>query len=164
MSADLAGAAPMAPGAAELAGLKAALARAPAVRVTSGATAYVLRDVALDESGIPSARWGPGATSRPALIVMRGALPPATPPRISWSDISRIETGRTNAGRLAVIGLLVGELVGTVVWNVIPLGADGGRGPAPLVIAVPASATLLFGAFLGSQEYRWSRVHGRTDP
>lgn len=149
----------------ELAALKAELSRASAVRVTTASGAYVLRDVRLDSSGVSSARWGPGAATRPALITTPDALPAPTPPPIPWSGIARIETGRTNAGRFALIGVMLGVAAGTVVWRTIPLGADGARGSAPVVVGVPAAAGLVLGAFLGSQQHRWSAIYpGRTSP
>jgi hypothetical protein len=137
------------------------LARARAARVTGSFGTRVLRDVRLDATGVAAAGWGPGGRTRPALIVSGDVMPPGRPGPIAWSDISRIETGRTSTRRLAGAGLAVGGLLGAVVWKTIPLGYDGASGSAPVVIGVPALTGLALGVFLGSQQYRWRTVYAR---
>jgi hypothetical protein len=139
------------------------LARARAVRVTGAFGTRVLRDVRLDANGVAATGWGPGGRTRPALIVSRDVMPPERPEPITWSEISRIETGRTSARRLGIGGLVVGSVLGIVVWKTIPLGYDGAPGSAPVVIGVPALTGLALGAFLGSQQYRWHTVYARGD-
>jgi len=84
------------PDPATLDALRADLTQAKIVRVTSASGTQMLRDVRLDSLGIASTRWGAGAGARPALFTSRDAMPPPAPRPISWSDISRIETGGTN--------------------------------------------------------------------
>ena len=149
------------PDSASRSALAADLARARAVRVTGTFGTRVLRDVHLDATGIANAEWGPGGRVRPASIVSSGVMPPERPGPIAWSEISRIETGNTATGRYATTGLLLGGLLGTIVWHTIPLGYDGGRGSAPVVIGVPTLTGLALGAFLGSQQYRWRTAYTR---
>ena len=144
-----------------LAALRAELSLAKAVRVTAATGPQVLRDVRVDSFGIWSARWGPGAASRPALIVTQEAAPPPRPQPIAWSDIARIETGTTSTRSFALKGLLLGGLFGAAFWWTFPTGEDGGRGPAVAVIGVPATVGLLFGALLGSRQYHWSTSYPR---
>jgi len=76
------------PDPAEMERLRLALSNATSVRVTGTFGVQVIRDVRLDSTGISSARWGPGAGARPALIVGAGIAPPPTPPPLAWSQIS----------------------------------------------------------------------------
>jgi hypothetical protein len=144
-----------------VAALRAELALAKVVRVTGATGSQVLRDVRVDSFGIWSARWGPGAAARPALIVTQAAAPPPRPQPIAWSEIARIETGTTSTGSFALKGLLLGGLFGAAFWYQFPTGEDGGRGSAAMVIGVPATVGFLFGALLGSGHYRWSTSYPR---
>ena len=150
------------PDPATLDALRADLTQAKIVRVTSASGTQMLRDVRLDSLGIASARWGAGAGARPALFTPQDAMPPPAPRPISWSDISRIETGSTNVPIAALKGLVVGGLLGYAVWATIPTGEDGGQGPAGVIIGVPALAGLALGAWLGSERYHWSAVYPRA--
>jgi hypothetical protein len=148
------------PDSATLAGLGAVLPEAQAVRVTAAAGVQTLRDVRLDSSGIASARWK--APGRPALIVSSEYQRPPKPQPIAWSDISRIETGKTHGMRSGLVLAAIGALAGYVVWETIPTGEDGGQGPAGVIIGVPAIVGFAFGAFLGSQSYHWTTVYEGT--
>ena len=149
------------PDSADLSAFATSLAQARAVRVTGIFGTRVLRDVRLDATGIAAAGWGPGGRTRPALIVSSSVMPPERREPIAWSEISRIETGHTTTRRLAATGLVLGGLLGVVVWKTIPLGADGAQGSAPVEIGVPALTGLAFGAFLGSQQYQWRTMYPR---
>ena len=150
-------AASVAPDSATLTALSAALPDAQAVRVTSAAGVQTLRDVRIDSQGVASARWKePG---RSALIVSRDEQRPPKPQPIAWSDISRIETGTSHGLRSGVVGAALGALIGFVVWETVPLGEDGAKGDAGVVVVVPAIAGFAFGAFLGSQSYHWTTVY-----
>lgn len=146
------------PDSVELARLGPLLARAEAVRVTGAFGSHVLRDVRLDAGGLAAARWGPGTGGRPALIVGEGAGP-AAPAPIGWDRITRIEVGSNRTIRGAALGGAVGGLLGALVWNEVPLGYDGARGQAALVIGVPALAGLVLGGVLGKDSYAWRTVH-----
>jgi hypothetical protein len=159
--AELAGADASVPDSSSLREMRADLSRAMAVRVTGPSGKLMLRDVHLDANGVTSARWGPGAAERPAVITTAGAMPPPTPPPIGWSDISRIETGRTNVARDALLGMAIGAAVGAVVWETVPLGYDGGQGNPAVVIGVPALAGFGLGLLLGPGHYRWTTVYRR---
>jgi hypothetical protein len=152
------------PGSADLAALATDLAQARAVRVTGTFGTRVVRDVRLDATGIAAAGWGPGGRVRPAVIASSEVMPPERPEPIAWSEISRIETGRTSTRRLGGAGLVMGGLLGFIVWKTIPLGYDGAQGSAPAVIGVPALAGLALGALLGAQEYQWRPVYTRGHP
>ena len=69
--------------------------------------------------------------------------------------------GQTRAVKIAASLGIAGALLGCAVWATIPLGPDGGRGPAPIVIGVPAASGLLLGLLLGSDSYEWRRVYPR---
>ena len=153
-----------APDADELTRLQATMAAAKVVRVTGSFGTARLRDVELDSTGVISARWGPGTVRHPALIVGSGIAPPPRPSPIAWDDISRIEVGRTRVFETAAGLGTAGALLGWAVWATIPLGHDGGRGPAPVVIGVPAVTGLLLGALLGAESYRWTPVYPRGAP
>jgi hypothetical protein len=146
-------------GSPSLGALQSKLSQARSVRVVGDTATWVLRDVRLDSSGVVSARWGPGAVSRPSLFLAGQAWPPPPPRLIPWADIARIETGSTHAGRDALRGLVIGALMGAVVWRTIPTGEDGGPGPAPLIIGVPAAAGLFLGALVWGQQYVWSPAY-----
>jgi len=150
-------AASAAPDSATLATLGSALPDAQAVRVTGTAGVQTLRDVRLDARGVASARWK--APGRPALIVSRDEQRPPKPQPIAWSDISRIETGKSHGLRSGLVVGAIGALAGYAIWETIPTGADGGQGPAGVIIGVPAIAGFALGAFLGSQSYHWTTVY-----
>ena len=155
-------AATSAPDSATLATLSAELPGAQAVRVTGAGGVQTLRDVRLDSSGVASARWK--APGRPALIVSSEYQRPPRPRPIAWSDISRIETGKTNAARAGLFGAAIGALAGYVFWATIPTGEDGGQGPAGVIIGVPALTGFALFAFLGSQSYHWTTVYTGGHP
>lgn len=147
-----------APDAAELSSLQASLSSARTVRVTGTFGTRVLRDIRLDAHGVSSARWGPGTVLRPALIVGEGVVP-APPPPVAWDQISKIEVGQALTAKGAGTGMVLGALVGAGVWWILPLGPDGDRGPAIVLIGVPAAAGTLLGGLLGSHSYGWRAVH-----
>ena len=147
-----------------LGALKSKLSQARSVRVVGDTAAWVLRDVQLDSSGVVSARWGPGAASRPSLFLSDEARPKPPPRLIPWADIARIETGSTHAGRDALKGLVVGGLIGALIWKIIPTGEDGGPGPAPLIIGVPAAAGGFLGALVWGRQYVWSTAYTAGSP
>ena len=155
---------PSGPDPRELSALATDLAQARAVRVSGASGVRVLRDVRLDATGIAAAGWGPGGRTRPALIVTRDAMPPERPEPIQWSQISRIETGRTSTLHLGSVGLVLGGMLGVVVWRTFPLGSDGGPGPGPAVVGAPALSGLALGALLGSQQYEWRTRYARGEP
>lgn len=145
------------PGPQAIAQLRLDLSRADLCRVTSRGSPQILRDLRIDSSGVSAEHWG--SSGRPALITSPDLLPPRTPPPISWSEISRIETGRPQTLKFALGGLLVGALVGAAVWQFIPTGYDGGQGDPLVVVGVPAAAGLVLGGLLGAHQYRWEAVY-----
>ena len=158
------GAAPSAasaPDSVELAQLQTSLAQVQAVRVTGAFGMHILRDVHLDGHGVSSSRWGPGTVRRPALILGEGVALPPTPPPIGWDRVSRIEVGTRRTAKGAATGGVLGALLGAAIWSTIPLGDDGARGSAVVVIGVPGAAGLLLGGWLGSETYDWRSVHPR---
>ena len=150
-----------APDSTTLASMNAELSRAMAARVTTSAGKQTLRDVRLDDFGIASAQWGPGAAERPALITSASAMPPSAPAPVPWNEITRIERGTTPAARDAVLGMTIGALLGVIVWETVPTGYDGGRGDAAVVIGVPALVGFGLGLILGADHYRWETVYRR---
>ena len=152
---------PGAPDSTTVASMNAELSRAMAARVTTSAGKRTLRDVRLANFGISSAQWGPGAAERPALISSASVRPPSAPAPVPWNEITRIERGKTQAARDAVLGMTVGALLGVIVWETVPTGYDGGRGDAAVVIGVPALAGFGLGLILGADHYRWETVYRR---
>jgi hypothetical protein len=145
------------PDAGERMQLQAAFDSARAVRVTGTFGSLVLRDVRTDSLGVARARWK--SSPRPALVVSKDAMPPAVPAPISWNEISTIEVGHTHALQTGARVAVFGALLGTAVWLTIPFGYDGGPGPAPVVIGVPAATGFLLGALIGAGSYTWRRVY-----
>lgn len=145
------------PDAAQMAALRQQASAAPMFRVVGPFGARVIRRPLLDSTGVGSADWARGTG---ALFVAENTPPETVPRTIPWSEISQVQTGRTHAGRGALIGALCATFIDVTLFLVsIDKRGQIEWSPALSVATGIIAAGPFVGAAIGASHGSWRNAY-----
>jgi hypothetical protein len=125
------------PDSVQMSELRLAAAKAPVLLVRGDFGLRELRKPLLDSTGVRSANWESAAHARPAIVSTADAPHATPPPRITWNEISSIETQHQQKTKWTLMGGITGLAVGMLIFGLSDDTAETGE--------LPPGAGWLFG-------------------
>ena len=122
-------------------------------RVVTARSTFELSSLHLDSIGV----LRQAAPRRPAVFTTPDA-PPDTARHVRWAEIEHVDASRSNAGKGAVEGAIVGGIVGVSATFLI---ASGAKDESALAAIGVTPLGIVFGALAGAGFWggaRWTRI------
>ena len=105
------------PDSAQMSELRLAAAKAPVLLVHGDFGLRGLRKPLLDSTGVRSATWESAAHARPAIVSTPDAPHAASPPLITWNEISSLETQHQQKTKWTLMGGITGLALGALIYG-----------------------------------------------